>query len=96
MASEATVKITSSVTRFSVSTEVSSTVASGELSCQISPTWLNAPTLVAASIPEGLLAVPTLIVPPPPAENEALTEAEGLNEALGDTEAEGEREAEGL
>lgn len=85
----------SSVTKFSAITDVSSTVASGALSCQISFAW-NAPTAVAASIAEGLVAVPTARVPPLPAENEALAEADGLSDALGESEADGDRDADGL
>ncbi len=80
----------SSVTRFSGITEVSSIVASGVASCQISLGRIS-DISVAANMPVGLVAVPTDNSPPVPVEREALALAEGEIDAEGDSEAEGER-----
>jgi hypothetical protein len=87
----------------SSSSEESSTVASGALSCQISLA-LKSDTSVAAKIAVGFVAVPTDISPPVPVESEADALAEGeidaegeiLVDALGDTLALGLLDAEGL
>ena len=68
-----------------------STVASGELSCQISLANISE-TSVAGIILVGLVSVPTEISPPVPVESDAEALAEGEIEADGLLDAEGDSE----